>query len=234
MPVPASLYGAAVIFYLHGFASSARSSKAAFFATGLRELGLALETPDFNEPDFSTLTISRMVQQVIAEIDAHPGVPCVLIGSSLGAFVAVQIALLRPERIDRMILLAPALDFGGNRMRSLGDRGLDEWKRTNRLEVFHYAYGRTMPIHYELYSDARRYDCVNATLSVPIQIFQGRADTAVDPDSVERWGKVRPNVEFHMLDDDHQLMASLPYIWDEVKRFLTSKFPSTAPERPHA
>jgi predicted esterase YcpF (UPF0227 family) len=102
MPVQASLYGVVVIFYLHGFASSARSSKAAFFAAQLRELGLALETPDFNEPDFSTLTISRMVQRVIAEIDAHPGVPCVLIGSSLGAFVAVQVAVLRPERIDRM------------------------------------------------------------------------------------------------------------------------------------
>ena len=67
----------------------------AFFATRLRELGLALETPDFNEPDFSTLTISRMVEQVVAEIDAHPGVPCVLIGSSLGAFVAVQVARAR-------------------------------------------------------------------------------------------------------------------------------------------
>jgi uncharacterized protein len=69
-----------VIFYLHGFASSARSSKAAFFATRLRELGMELRTPDFNEPDFSTLTISRMIQQVIAEIDAQPGVPRVLIG----------------------------------------------------------------------------------------------------------------------------------------------------------
>ena len=232
--MPSQLHGAVVIFYLHGFASSARSSKAAFFASKLRDLGMDLQTPDFNEPDFSTLTISRMIQQVIAEIDAHPDVPCVLIGSSLGAFVAVQIALQRPDRIDRMILLAPALDFGGNRMRSLGDRGLEEWKRTNRLDVFHYAYGRVMPVHYELYNDARRYDCVDAALSMPIQIFQGRADTAVDPDSVERWANARSNVELHMLDDDHQLMASLPYVWREASRFLTSKSLNIEPERPHA
>ncbi len=223
-----------MIFYLHGFASSARSSKAAFFATSLRERGMELRTPDFNEPDFSTLTISRMVQQVIAELDAQPGVPCVLIGSSLGAFVAVQIARQRPDRIERMILLAPALDFGGNRMRSLGDRGLDEWKRTNRLDVFHYGYGRVMPVHYELYSDARGYDCINVELSMPMQIFQGRADTAVDPETVERWGRARSNVELHMLDDDHQLMASLPYIWREASRFLTSKSPNIAPECPPA
>jgi pimeloyl-ACP methyl ester carboxylesterase len=226
--------GNAVILYLHGFASSARSSKAAFFAARLQELGMELRTPDFNEPDFPTLTISRMVNQIIAEIDAHPGEPCSLIGSSLGAFVAVQVALQRPDRIDRMILLAPALDFGGNRMRSLGGVGIDEWKRTNRLEVFHYGYGRIMQVHYELYADARRYDCVNAGLSMPIQVFQGRADTAVDPDSVERWAAARPNVELHMLADDHQLTASLPYIWDEAKRFLTSKSPSNVRERPHA
>jgi hypothetical protein len=38
----------------------------------------------------------------------------------------------------------------------------------------------------------------------------------VDPQSVERWAKSRPNVELHMLDDDHQLGASLEYIWRHV------------------
>ena len=222
------------IFYLHGFASSAQSSKATYFAGKLRELGLELHTPDLNEPNFSTLTISRMVDQVGRAMEELTG-PIVLIGSSLGGFVAVQVALKHPERVSRLVLLAPALDFGpsassgpsraesrdgGNRMRSLGDVGLDEWKRRDRLDIFHYGYGRTMPVHYELYEDARRYDCVNAALSMPIQVFQGRRDDAVDPDSVERWSRARPNVELHMLDDDHQLTASVGFIWDEMKRFL--------------
>lgn len=212
-----------MIIYLHGFASSPRSSKAAFFASKLDAIGFELQTPDLNEPGFSTLTISRMIDQVVARIDARPGEPTALIGSSLGGFVSVQTAVQRPGRIDRMILLAPALDFGGNRMRELGDRGFDEWKRTGRLNVFHYGYDRMMPVHYELYADARRYDCVNAALPMPIQIFQGRRDTAVDPESVERWANPRPNVELHMLDDDHQLAASLPYIWERTEPFLRKK-----------
>ena len=207
------------IFYLHGFASSARSSKATFFAGKLREHGIELLTPDLNEPEFSTLTISRMVEQVGKAIAALQG-PVVLIGSSLGAFVAVQVALKHPARIGRLVLLAPALDFGGNRMRSLGDGGLDEWKRTDRLDVFHYGFGRMMSVHYELYADARRHNCVDAALAMPIQVFQGRRDDAVDPDVVERWSLVRPNVELHMLDDDHQLTASVGSIWEEMKRFL--------------
>ncbi len=208
------------IFYLHGFASSARSSKAAFLSVRLKEHGVELHTPDFNEPEFSTLTITRMIEQVSRAIDDLPAGAVVLIGSSLGAFVAVQVAAARPDRVDRLVLLAPAIDFGGNRMRELGGVGVDEWKRRGHLDVFHYGFGRMMPVHYELYDDACRYDCIRAILAIPIQVFQGRRDTAVDPRSVETWAAARPNVELHMLDDDHQLTASLEEIWREMRRFL--------------
>lgn len=208
------------VFYLHGFASSARSSKASFFAGRLREHGIELQTPDFNDPDFSTLTVTRMVGQLTEAIDAQPHGPVVLIGSSLGAFVAVQTAVSRPSRVDRMILLAPALDFTGNRTRDLGDRGLADWERTGHLNVFHFGYGRTMPVHYALYADACGYDCKGIVLSMPVQVFQGRRDTAVDPAEVAEWAAGRPNVELHMLDDDHQLLGSLDVIWAGAARFL--------------
>lgn len=215
------------IFYLHGFASSAKSTKARYFESKLAPHDLTLFTPDFNEPDFSTLTITRMIDQTTAAIEALPEGPVVLVGSSLGGFVAVQTALkhqgleIRARRpIERLVLLAPALEFGGDRMRDFGDRGLHQWKTTGQSTVFHYAYGRLMPMHYELYSDACRYDCAGAALTLPIQVFQGKNDTVVDPWSVERWASARPNVELHLLEDDHQLVASLDRIWAEMKRFI--------------
>jgi pimeloyl-ACP methyl ester carboxylesterase len=208
------------VLYLHGFASSAQSSKAAFFRSKLAAHGVDVLTPDFNLPDFSTLTVSRMLGQVHDAIGALPPGPVTLIGSSLGGFVGVHAALQDAGRVDRLILLAPALDFGGNRMKELGDRGLDEWRRTDRLDVFHYGFGRVMPVHYELYADAARYHAFNARLELPIQIFQGRADVLVDPATVERWAAARPNVELHLLDDDHQLLGSLDIIWREMARFL--------------
>ena len=237
MSLPTGLSGETLnAFYLHGFASSPQSSKAAYLAEKLKHHGIDLHAPDFNLPDFSTLTITRMIGQVGSAIDAQPPGPAILIGSSLGAFVAVQVALARPARVDRVVLLAPALDLfpstssgpsraasreGGNRMRSLGGPDIDEWKRTNRLAVFHYAYGRMTNVHYELYADARRYDCINARLSMPVQIFQGSRDDAVEPAAVQEWAKSRPGVELHMLDDDHQLAASLDDIWREMRRFLS-------------
>ena len=221
---------AMTVIYLHGFASSAQSTKATYFAARLRERGVDFLTPDFNEPDFSTLTITRMVDQVGSLMDGR-GSPVVLIGSSLGGFVAVQTALRHPGRVGRLILLAPALDLTSG---PPGDRSLSEWKRTNRLEVFHYAYGRVMPLEYALYADAQSYDSLNASLEIPIQIFQGRRDTAVDPSTVERWACGKSNVELHMLDDDHQLSGSLDYIWSRVAGAFTSKSRSTEPESPPA
>ena len=207
------------VLYLHGFASSPQSSKATFLSRKLAARGIPVTIPDLNEPDFSTLTVSRMLRRVAELIAASTGPICV-VGSSLGGFVAVQAASLHPDRVSRVVLLAPALDFDGKRLSDLGDRGLAAWKSSNQLGVFHYGYGRMMSVHYDLYDDARRYNAFETPLDQPVQIFQGRLDTAVDPATVERWAATRPNVELHMLDDDHQLLKSLETIWAEMERFL--------------
>jgi pimeloyl-ACP methyl ester carboxylesterase len=222
------------VVYLHGFASSAGSSKATWFGQRFAEHGIVQRTPDFNQPDFSTLTITRMVEQVEREIAALPSRPpsVVLVGSSLGAFVAIQVAL-RQAAVERLVLLAPALDFSGHRLREIGDRDVDAWRQTNELNVFHHGYGRIMPLHYELFQDSQRYDAMRVELRQPVLVFQGGRDTAVDAGMVERWAKARAGVELHLLDDDHQLHASLDYIWKETARFLGLAAAGSTPAPSH-
>lgn len=235
MSLPAWLPGHAVtrmhIFYLHGFASSARSSKARFFAEKLAALGKTLHCPDFNEPDFSTLTVTRMIGQVDEAIAAlRPG-PVALIGSSLGAFVAWHVIAraaahaggngkANEHPITRLVLLAPALDFGANRMRELGEDGLAKWKATDKLEFFHYAYGEPRSVHYALYEDAQQYDSGSAKVTIPTIVFQGERDASVDPTYVRAFFATRPAATLRMLDDDHQLLGSLDRIWKETATFL--------------
>jgi len=216
-----------MVIYLHGFASSSHSGKASYIGERLQERGVPFLAPDLNFPDFSTLTVTRMVEQTGALVEkpafaeATAGRPSVtLIGSSLGAFVAVNAAVRWPDRIGCLVLMAPALDFGDAGLKGPGGADIAAWKAAGQLNVFHFAYGRMMPVHYELYADARRYDAMNADLKMPVLVFQGRRDTAVDPATVEAWCRRRPNVELHMLDDDHQLTASLSYIWAELAAFL--------------
>jgi pimeloyl-ACP methyl ester carboxylesterase len=219
------------VFYLHGFASSARSSKARFFGERLAGVGMPLHCPDFNEPDFSTLTVTRMLDQLDDAIAALAAGPVTLIGSSLGAFVAWHAAARRASRaadgsdgshpVEKLVLLAPALDFGANRTKELGDEGLAKWKATNQLEFFHYGYGEPRTVHYELYADARRYDSTRENVDVPTLVFHGRRDALVDPVMVEAFCAARPSMTLHMLDDEHQLLAHLDFLWRETAAFLS-------------
>src|SRR6188768_2484022 len=203
-----------VVLYLHGFASSSQSGKATYLGQRLRAKGVKYAAPDLNLPDFSTLTITRMIEQTHALIANEPE-SVTLIGSSLGAFVAVNAAVKWPDRIASLVLLAPALD-----LRDLGGEQLQAWKESGLMNVFHFAYGRVMQVGYALYEDAQRYDTFNADVRMPILVFQGKHDTVVNPATVQAWSAARPNVTLHMLDDDHQLGASLDCVWKELHGFL--------------
>jgi pimeloyl-ACP methyl ester carboxylesterase len=209
-----------LVIYLHGFASSARSGKASFFAQRCREAGIEFEAPDLNVPDFSTLTVTRMLDQTRALLDRASG-PATLMGSSLGGYVAVLAAARWPEKVKNVVLMAPALDFSDTGLSGPGGADIGGWKRAGHLNIFHFGFGRMMPIHYELYEDARRYDAMKAALTMPVLVFQGRRDTAVDPATVKAWSEARPNVELHLLDDDHQLGASLEFMWQRTYQYLT-------------
>ena len=209
------------VIYLHGFTSSPRSSKATRFARELAARGVGFSCPDFNEPSFETLTVTRMLEQTRTAVAAAADGPIALVGSSLGGFVAVHAAAQDESgRIDRLVLLAPAFDFGGNRLRQFGDHGIEEWRRRGSLPFFRYAYNESREVGFALYEDAARYDAFAVTLAQPTLVFQGTRDASVDPAMVQRWARTQPGVELRMLDDDHQLTSSVAMIWTETKAFL--------------
>jgi pimeloyl-ACP methyl ester carboxylesterase len=56
-------------------------------------------------------TIGSWLEDTLAVLDEITRAPVVLVGSSMGAWIALLAARARPERVKGLVLIAPAIDF---------------------------------------------------------------------------------------------------------------------------
>jgi pimeloyl-ACP methyl ester carboxylesterase len=203
------------IVYLHGFASSPRSTKARYFMERCADLGVPIEAPDLAEGNFEGLTITgqlAVVQRAAAGRAVH------LIGSSLGGYLAALYAARHPE-VERVILMAPGFAFARRFPEYLGPERAEEWKRTGRLTTFHYAENAERRVGYQLIEDAARYEDY-PEVKQPVLLFHGLRDEVVPPASCEHFASGRSNVRLRLFDSGHELTDVLPAMWGESRAFL--------------
>jgi pimeloyl-ACP methyl ester carboxylesterase len=131
--------------------------------------------------DFAEGAITRWRGDALAVIDSMTKGPLVLIGSSMGGWIACLAALARPERIAGLVLIAPAADF----TERLIWAGLDA---AARHAIEHKGtwsrpsdYGDPYPITRGLIEDGRRWSILPGpvAISAPVRILQGGADPDV-------------------------------------------------------
>lgn len=201
--------------YLHGFASSPASRKARLFTDKLQERGIQAEALDL-APDFERLTISG--QLTVIE-DAVKGEPAVLIGSSLGGYLAALYAARHPE-VDRLLLLAPAFDFYQLWKKVLGPAKLQEWRENRTICVYHYGKGRKIPLAFRFMEDAAQYQSF-PDFNQPCLILHGAKD-AVVPFEKSAWFAAAhaDTAKLISLDSGHELTDVLNEIWNSSSTFL--------------
>ena len=199
--------------YLHGFASSPRSSKALAFQSALAESGVSLQIPALDEGDFEHLTLSGQLALVESTLG---GEPACIIGSSMGGYLAALYAAGHPE-ISRLVLLAPAFGFA-SRWQARWRKSMNEAKPA-ALEVFHYGDQAMRRIHYGLIEDALQYPAV-PDFTQPALIFHGIHDDVVPVESSRNFAAAHANARLIELDSDHGLLNVLERIVSEAVPFL--------------
>ncbi len=206
------------VLYLHGFASSPQSRKARFFAEKLSQRGFSVEIPDLAGGDFEHLTITR--QLLTVEKTARDE-PVVLIGSSLGGYLAALYAARHAEAA-RLILLAPAFAFHQLWTAELGQEKLDSWKEKGSILVFHYGEGRDVPLAFDLMEDAARFEPF-PDFQQPGLIFHGTKDTVVPLRLSEGFAASHPNIRLVGLNSAHELTDVLEEIWRASTDFVETQ-----------
>ena len=203
------------LVYLHGFASAPQSTKAQFFRARLADVGATLEIPDL-APDFTHTTITSelaIVEPLVARA------PAVVLGSSLGGYLATLVAQRHPEQVRGLVLFAPAFAFAERWAARIGDAAMARWRAAGTIDVQHYGAGRELPLSIELLDDAQHYPAEPAP-RCPALIFAGRRDESVPLPAVEHFAQTATGRELVTYDAGHELTEVLEPMWRRTEAFL--------------
>ncbi|MFB2837894.1 YqiA/YcfP family alpha/beta fold hydrolase [Floridanema evergladense] len=203
--------------YLHGFASSPNSVKANYLRDRFSQIQIPLTIPDLNQSDFTHLTMTRQLRQVVATFPPAP-TPVTLIGSSFGGLASAWLGETELQ-CQKLVLLAPAFTFLSLWLSILGEQTVTNWRSQKFLSVYHYGEKRSLPLSYDFVTDLYQYPETKIQRQIPTLIIHGIKDEVIPIQASRDFAASRPWVKLIELDSDHSLANVLPEIWQEISTF---------------
>jgi pimeloyl-ACP methyl ester carboxylesterase len=206
--------GPAVVF-LPGFRSDMTGDKATALAAFCAARGRAMIRFDYSGHGssggrFEDCTIGRWTEDALAVIDRLSEGPLVVVGSSMGGWIALLAALARPERIAALIGIAAAPDFTETLMWEA--MTFAERATIMRDGILHVPsqYGGPYPITRTLIEDGRTRLLLGAPIALdcPIRLLHGQRDPDVPWEMALRIAEkvTSQDVEVSLVKDgDHRL-----------------------------
>jgi len=175
------------LVWLGGFHSEMTGTKAQALAAWATATGQAFLRFDWfghgqSDGRFVEGTLTRWRGDILAVLDHLTEGPVVLVGSSMGGWLACLAALARPERVRALVLIAPAADFTEALLKpglpaatlaALARDGV--WTRPSAYDAAGYE------ISAALLEDGARWSILGAPVPIhaPVRILQGGADPDV-------------------------------------------------------
>ncbi len=205
--------------YLHGFASGPSSKKGTAFDRHLAARGVSIERLDLRVPAFPNLRLSAMLDVVRTAIGGASD-RAVVIGSSLGGLTASRQAE-RDPRIAALVLLAPAFQLAARWRTQLGEAAWAAWRDSAGLDITDRTTGQPARVPFGFIEDVMAIDVDYPDIRVPTLIVHGVRDDVVPVEHSRRFAAGKRHVRLVEVDDDHELITSLPRIFEEADRFLT-------------
>lgn len=174
------------VVFLGGFRSDMQGSKALALRDHCAARGQAFLRFDYSGHGasagrFEDGTIGQWAADAATVLDRLTDGPQILVGSSMGGWIALLLARAQPTRVAGFIGIAPAPDF----TEALMWPAFTEAQRATILRegVLHLnsAYGEPTPITRALIEDGARQGVLAAPipLPAPVRILQGMADPDV-------------------------------------------------------
>jgi pimeloyl-ACP methyl ester carboxylesterase len=179
--------GAPGIVFLGGFKSDMTGTKASRLDEICHAQGLGFLRFDYSghgesSGDFLDGTISRWFADALAAFDRLTEGPQILVGSSMGGWIMLLLALARPERIEGLIGVAPAPDFTEELIwRTLSEHERAKLLRDGKLEQPSDYSPEPYVITRALIEDGRKNLLLGGAIPIaaPVRLLHGLNDRDV-------------------------------------------------------
>lgn len=220
------------VVFLPGFRSDMTGDKATALAAFCAERKVGMLRFDYtghgaSSGDFLDGTIGVWAADTLAMIDAHTTGPLILVGSSMGGWIALLTAIARPDRIAALIGVAAAPDFT---QRLMWDSMAPSERATLQRDGVLYVpsqYGEPTPITQGLIQDGANHLVLTGHIPLlcPIRLLHGQADLDVPWELALRIAEQVETSDAQVIlvkDGDHRLSrpADLALLQQTVAAFF--------------
>lgn len=174
------------LVWLGGFNATMEGDKARALDAWARKQGRAFTRFDYyahgqSSGDWERATVGRWRADALAVLDDLTDGKQILVGSSLGSWIALLAAIARPERVAALVLVAPAPDFTETLMwENFPHHVREALDREGRWSA-PSEYGEPVTITRTLIEEGRNWLVLDAPieLDMPVRILQGWRDRDV-------------------------------------------------------
>jgi pimeloyl-ACP methyl ester carboxylesterase len=175
------------VVFLGGFRSDMTGTKAVALHDWARKRGQAFLRFDYlghgqSSGRFEDGTIGRWLDDSLAAIDALTTGKLVLVGSSMGGWLSLLVALKRPERLAGLVLIAAAPDFTERMLlKGLSPEDRATLERDGRLERPSQYSPEPSVFTWKLIEEGRNHLVLDKKLVLPcpVRLLHGQSDPDV-------------------------------------------------------
>jgi len=204
------------LLYLSGFRSNMLGVKAQACAEYAQQRGIPFVRFDYfghgqSSGRFIEGTLSRWLDDVLAVLDQLTTGPQILVGSSMGAWLALLAARRRADRIKAIVAIAAAVDFTEDLIwaqcsdavkAQLTEQGYFNYQGEGNTEAY--------PITRALIEDGRKHLLLRQplVLGLPVYCLHGQHDDSIPWQTSQRLAEVISGAEASVTlipDGDHAL-----------------------------
>ena len=216
------------VVFCGGFTSDMTGTKAQFLERRCTAAGIGYVRFDYgghgaSDGRFEDGTIGLWADDALAVLGTVVPEPAVLVGSSMGAWIAVLVARGRPERVAGLVTVAAAPDFTEDLIRPRLDARQRRELAATGLTHRPSPYGPPDPITAALIEDGRSRLVLRdrIALTMPLRAMHGMADGDVPYATslrlVDRWAGDDARALL-IKDGDHRLSrdGDLAVLWQVI------------------